>query len=798
MPAALPIALAGGLLVAGQPAFAQEAPMAQSPRPTAGDALPARDLRTYDIPAGPLGPALARFASETGVLLAATPELVQGRHSPGLRGTFTLQDALDGLLAHSGLTARRNARGEFALVAAERTQTLPAVTVTAGIHAPGPAREKVDQVGVSRLGMKVIDTPMTIRALTAATAGDQAAQTIADVVRNVPGVTSSTYSGTYSGLMSRGFWMSTTNANLRNGFRFAHLVEPGRHNVARYEVIKGPMSMEYGRVEPGGLLNIITRQPQAESLREITVSTGQRGTHDIGVDLAGAIDEDARIQYRLTGGSARDAYRNDAVEPRANELALALAWQATSATRVQVDYESVRRRQLTDPGVPVPTPGDIHSARPYVDKFYGDPMATFVGRMDLFTTRLDHRLNDAWSVSLGYSKNNVYRDPRQIRLDGVTGGLVGRTAYTFDAHHDIDTYLAEVKGDLQLAGMRHRIGLTVDIVNLASRYGSPSSFDDVAPIALASPRFTGAPAMSAPYDSTASDSARDRGIAVWDYVEVNRWLNVLAGLRHSWYRTVGYHENVESQPEQKDSQLDPTLALIVKPRPSVSVYGSFTRSSSPNDGTRTAVASFAPPSRARQFEIGTKAEWFDDRLRTSAAWFDLTKTNVPTRSTIDPRYQEITGEVRSRGWEFEVVGKLTDRWNIQAAYAITDSEITRDNTAANLGKSLAYTPKRAASLWTTYALDGLANGWTVGAGLFHAGAQYLDNANLARLPSHTVVDAMVTYAFRTTWPGARLQLNVRNVADRIHYLSADTSGADFIAVYPGLRRTVFTTLILPF
>jgi iron complex outermembrane receptor protein len=278
---------------------------------------------------------------------------------------------------------------------------------------------------------------------------------------------------------------------------------------------------------------------------------------------------------------------------------------------------------------------------------------------------------------------------------------------------------------------------------------------------------------------------------VQDYVAVTPWLNLLVGARYSEYK-----EFQPAVPDQKGDSLDPTVGVIVKPREHLSLYASLTRSSTPNVGTLTGPGQYADPSEAEQYEIGAKGEWFDRALRTSLAVYEITKTNVPT-AIAGSIYSELSGEVRARGWELEVVGQLTPAWSVSASWADTDAEITEDNNAAVVGNTLGNTPEHTGSLWTTYAFDGIAQGWTVGGGAFYTDSKFVANNNLVALPSHTIVDAMASYQFDARLHGARLQVNLRNVFDERAYDTGSSNNSGFINVFPVLPRTLSLSLTVP-
>jgi iron complex outermembrane recepter protein len=677
-----------------------------------------------------------------------------------------------------------------AVVSPDHAQTLPGVTVRAKQAGNDVSAVKADQASVTRSGASVLDTPQSVSVIPVQTTLDQAAQTVGDVVRNSAGTRPANYFGTYESVYARGFWMTTTSNYLRNGFRWVHLSQPAKRNIERYEIIKGPAGLDYGRVEPGALMNIVTKQPLEAAFREATVSVSEGRGWDVGMDLTGPVNDARTVLFRLNGGSNRQAFVSDAVNPRQDDIAGALTFKWSPDTRFDLDFEYTNRDQLIYPGLPVPNPRDANSANAVpLNNFYGEPAARFDGKHELFTARVAHQFSTLWQGTLAYSRNNTMRDVKQIRLNGVSGNTVNRAANPFRQEFDVTTWQAEVKGQVQLGSTRHRLTLTVDRSGY-ERDGSSNNVGTVAATTLVNPTPRGATFQ---YGPVTQSTLNDTGIALQDYIELSPRFNVLAGVRRSSYKEVN-----PGSPAQKGSSTDPTLALIYKPQPEVSVYGSYAKSFNPNSGTLTAPNVYAPASRGEQFEAGVKADWLGGRLRTTAALYEITKTNVPTTSATNPQFSDVTGEQRSRGLELEAAGQLTAAWNVLASLGQTNAKVTRDNVAANVGKTPSQTPKYTASFWNTLQLSGSATGWTVGGGVFYTGSKFVANNNLVSVPGYTTVDLMASYQFKTGLPGTKLQLNLRNLFDKRHYEGGGSNAAGFTNLYPGLGRTLSASLAVPF
>lgn len=771
-----------GLVGLSSPAHAQasEVPMTQ---------------RDYAISAGPLGEVLGTFAGSAGVVLSFDAALTAGKSSAGLRGRYSVEQGFAELLRGQALEAVRGEGGVLLLRVKPRASSEPtllsAVRVVGAQAAPG-AVVKIDEAAVTRSGASILDTPQTVNVVAAELAREQNAQTLGDVVRNVAGMRANSYFGANDEVNSRGFGLSNIASYLRDGFRFTNLLAMPRHHIARYEALKGPASMDYGRSEPGGLINIVTQRPQAEPVGEIHLGVGEYDAYDLGFDVGNALNEQKSLLYRLDGALTRQAFASEAVVPEQYGVAGALSYQLSPQTRIDLDAELSRREQLFYPGLPVPEPMDAKSADELpVGAFYGEgAVGDFGGEHRFLGTRVEHRFNSDWSLDAGYARNLTERTGDYVRISGLSddGLSVVRNAFSSVLKYYNNTAQLQLKGRLMLGGTTHRITTIADHSTWKVEY-TLGGGGTIGPISLARPQPTGV--QFEPLLPGGAIHNRTVGVSIQDYAELTPWLNLLLGARYSEFSEI----NTDA-PDQKGDSVDPTVGLVFKPREAISLYASLSRSSTPNVGTLVGPGAFADPSDAEQFEVGGKAEWFDGALRTSVALFELTKSNVPTPSD-NPLYSVLAGEVRSRGWELEVVGQLTARWSLLLNYARTDAEIRHDNIAANVGKTLSYAPKDSASLWSTYALSAYAPGWSVGGGVFHTGDRFVANDNLVSLPSNTITDLVAIRQFDARLRNARLQLNLRNVFDERYYDAGYAGAQGFTSVIPGLPRSFSLSVVVP-
>ena len=216
----------------------------------------------------------------------------------------------------------------------------------------------------------------------------------------------------------------------------------------------------------------------------------------------------------------------------------------------------------------------------------------------------------------------------------------------------------------------------------------------------------------------------------------------------------------------------------------MSLFGSYT------EGFNAPIFSSAPePQLADQYEAGIKTEFMDGRLSSTLTYFDLTKTNISTRTGI-PNVFDVNGEVQNQGVEVDLSGALTDHWRLIGTFSYIDSEITKDRDESgdlgNQGNRLVNVPRYMGSLWTAYEFGDL--GWpglTAGAGAFFVGQREGDNANTFQLPGYGRVDLALGYSRPIGPTKVSVQLNVENLLDKEYF--ASTFNRNNIA--PGAPRT---------
>ncbi|WP_096470619.1 TonB-dependent siderophore receptor [Burkholderia stabilis] len=786
---------------------------------TDADAAPAAQRasrRAFDIPAGPLEATLNRFGRDAGILLAFPAELTAGLTSGGVQGRFDVDGALDRLLAGTGLVALRQPGGGYTLTRASGSVAqpaaagaaaaaeLPAITVrTRALRAESYRAPK--EAGVLRSEIPLLDTAQAVNIVPAQVLRDQRPRNLDDALGNVSGITQgNTLAGTQDTIMKRGFGGNRDGSVMHNGMP---IVQGRSFNAAvdSVEVLKGPTSLLYGLMDPGGVVNVVSKQPQltrynAISLGASTFGHGKNGGSAT-FDSTGPVG-DSRLAYRLIVDQSNEQYWRNFGENRQTFVAPSLAWYGRD-TQVAVSYEYRQFHSPFDRGTALDprtnAPLDI-PARRRLD----EPFNNMDGESHLAQLSIDHQFNADWSAHLGYSYNRETYDANQLRTTGVDP-VKGTLSRSNDATHgslSTDSYgIAYVNGKVTLAGMRHDVQLGVDSEYrriyrkdmLRQAVKTPFSYID--PVyGLLSPSST----VSAS-DSDQTDTLHDTSVFLQDSIHLtDKWI-VSGGLRYITYNQVaGRGRPFKANTDLSGSKWLPRAGVVYKWTDSFSLYGSYSQSLKPSSSiapmTGYVIDGSTPPEEATAWEVGGKLD-LPGGMTGTLALFNIDKKNVlvsqfnDTTKLTDWR---TSGKARSRGVELDLTGRIGERVNVIASYAYIDAKTVEDPLYA--GNRLWNVARHTASLAAVYDVGTLIGGddLRIGAAARYVGARPGDSANSFTLPSYVLADAFATYDTRIGKQKLSFQLNVKNLFNRTYYPSS--ANRYFVAIGDARQVSLLTTL----
>jgi iron complex outermembrane receptor protein len=679
--------------------------------------------------------------------------------------------------------------------AASDAETLDSVEVVGS----RPSYQAPPSRTATKTDTPILRTPQNVQVVPRAVLEDQNALTLIDAVRNVAGAGADFgfNGGSLPLLIVRGFptvSMSAqgpvTSSYFFNGTKVQGL-PVAMSDIESVEVVKGPASVLYGRSEPGGLVNIVTRQPQAEAGFSASATGGSFGLGQGSVAVFGALDQDQHWQGRAAVSHDDNASNRDFVEDRLTAFSAALAWVPSDRTRLSFGLERSRQRYRNDYGIPAI--GDRPAAIDRDNQFNeGGPMSrqdNTVARIDLAQT-----LSERWSLNvhvLALDQDGAQYDLLPSTFFSGQAGLIatGRIdrLYNYEPQRDRRLYQlnADLVGTLSTGPVEHTLLIGADTYR--DRFDSKTtSFVPGPSIDIRNPVYGQVPALDLDTLALFDQEGRTHwtGVYVQDQIAFGNGLELIAGVRHdrssARFGAPGTRDN-----DQRFTT--PRLGAVWQFAPNQSVYAQFQEGISANNGRNLAGESL-DSEQSRLYEIGHKFQTNDGKLTSTIALYQLTKRNIANYvPDISGFFDTIAvGEARSRGLEWDMSGQLTDRIALIASYAYTQSEVTRDETY--LGKRLPNVPQHSGSVWARYAMG---EHWTFGGGVFVQGGRAGDQSNTFALPGYARVDAMAAYRFPLGAVKGQLQLNVNNLFDREYFTGSHQHVTDWNQ--PGAPRTVLAT-----
>ncbi len=657
------------------------------------------------------------------------------------------------------------------------------------IIATGQAEEDdyyVPDAGVTRTDTPIIDTPASVQVIPRQVFEDQNATNFSDALRSAAGVNQANSSrDTFTNVLIRGF--DSTATLLKNGIpeAFRNFTPPqDLTNVERLEVLSGPASITGGQIAPGGIINIVTKQPLSSPFYELSASYGSFNTYQGAFDFSGPLNSSKTLSYRLNASLFHsDTYYDlDDVELDRFSIAPVISWQIGEKTKLTFEGMYLNPRVLNGDGKPaIGTVLDNPNGEVPRERYLGEGEYDNSQRKILQAGYdLTHSFDRDWSIRHTFRYSELTRIDTGVYLDALQDDLrtlersAGRSDFTLN-NFQTTTYLT---GKFDTGNINHQILFGIDY--LYEEYFRNGEDREVSTIDLFNPVYSGVGEII-PGSSFRDASTLDGfGIYLQDQLQMfdDRLILVLGGRLDFVGSSSEEFGDEPVQTSQDNSAFSPKVGLLYKIADNVSIYGSFSRSFEQEIGNSFDNEIFEP-SRGTQYEIGVKGNWLDNRLSTTLALYDLTKSNVSTTDPENIDFSIQTGEQSSQGIELVTTGEILPGWNVIASYAYTDAKISKDNEFA-VGNRLDRVPENAASLWTTYTIPkGNLQGLGFGFGLFYVGEREGDLDNSFQLPDYLRTDAAVYYRRENL----NLAFNVNNLFD-IDYFEASDNDLNVYAADP--------------
>jgi iron complex outermembrane recepter protein len=634
----------------------------------------------------------------------------------------------------------------------------------------------------TRTDTPIRDIPQSIQVVPQQVLEDRKVRTLSESVETVSGVVSGiSFESAISGSrIIRGFGQSFTDGGstfFRNGSRDLDIrgLSP-IGTIEQVEVLKGPASVLFGAVEPGGIINTITKQPLSDPYYKLEFEAGNYGYYQPIVDLSGPLNSDKSVRYRFIAGYQGTGTEQPFVDRGLTTIAPTIAINLGDRTKLNLYYEYVQffsnplqtsAFRLSDGSL---TPRDFYAGYPNLSSY------------DFANHRFGYNFTHQFSDSLQL-RNNVavvlgtYKDERNYAVGLIDDRFAQIESFDYDYSKSNIFGQIDLLGKFRTGPLAHRLLMGFDF-NRFKQNALVFQNINIPDFDLLNPNydFVNTDRIA---DSRYQTIIQSYGVYVQDQIALSDRFKFLIGGRYDWiayedeFDDFGLFGDTIDRPVQNSGAFSPRLGFVYQPNKIVSLYASYSRSFVQTTGFNPNGEAFKP-TRGTQYEIGIKTDFLDGRLSATLAAYQITKTNVTTPDPDRPTFSIQVGKQRSRGVELDIAGEVTPGWRIIASYAYTNAEVTADN-AVPVGNRIDGVPEHQASLWTTYEIQkGSLKGLGFGLGLFYVGERQGDLDNTFQFSSYLRTDAALFYRRDRL----KTAINIRNLFNTDYVVGGFSVNAD--------------------
>lgn len=677
----------------------------------------------------------------------------------------------------------------------KKSTTLETVRVVgpSDVHAKGYVAPL--SASATKTATPLSDIPQSVTVVTHDLIADQNMQSMADVVRYVPGITMAQGEGNRDQPTIRGNTMSSDFFvdGMRDDIQFFRDL----YNIERVDAVTGASAMIFGRGSGGGVLNRVTKQPTWSTVRELTLQGGsfdnKRASVDVGQGITDALAARLNGMYE-NSGYYRDDFRLEryGINPTATYSTL-----GDHPLTVTASYEHFHDHRTADRGVPsfngLPFNADVST-------FFGDPDVSHAnatvdaGELTVARTAvsgLTIRNHTRWAA---YDK--IYQNVFPGSAVNAAGTQVNLTGYNNAARRHNLFNQTDLTYAAQTGSVTHTVLAGAELGRQVTNNFRNTAFFDNSATTFAAPVTDPTIAVPVTFRQSATDANNHNvvianSIYAQDQIGLSSWLQLVAGVRAQAFDLTYHNNRGDTTFTRADHLLSPKAGVVVKPADQLSLYSSYSISYLPSSGDQfsslTSITKSLEPEKFTNAEVGAKWQAFD-RLALTVAVYHLDRTNTKAPDPVDPTLVVQTGQTRSTGTELGLFGNVTSNWEIAGTYTNQSAKIASLTSSAVPGATVAIVPHTVASLWNKVEVT---RRFGLGLGASRQSDMYAAVDDKVTLRGYSRFDGA---AFFTVQQNVRAQVNVDNMFNRKYFLTADNDNN----ITPGGPRAVRVSLTTRF
>jgi iron complex outermembrane receptor protein len=650
-------------------------------------------------------------------------------------GTYTLSISMVGLQSiETKVNVLVNQGAEVTYTLRESSRQLEEVTVT--------ARRSSNEtpVAVGKIAIDPMDLPQSIAVVGQGVIRDQQAAKLSDVIRNVNGVyLSSTRGNSQETFSARGYGFSSSNM-FKNGARVNSGAMPEMSSLEKVEVLKGSAAILYGNVAPGGIINMVTKQPKFNFGGDVSIRAGSYDLYKPAFDVYGPVT--GGIAYRVNGTFESANSFRDVVHSEKYYVNPSLLFKLGKRTELLVQGDYLQHNFTPDFGIGTLNNTTISSLPR--STFLGTPWSYTHTRQSTASASIKHRFNDNWKLNFSASYQNYSRDYLSVeRIQADSNGTWARPLNRTNTNENYYVSQLDLNGSFKTGPINHTLLAGVDADRYFTTnytYNQPPIYDTIN--ILDPSKYT--PRTDIPVTSRVrriNTPINRVGAYVQDLVSLTDKLKLLAGVRFSYQNALPLDSlnllngATARGVSRTDQAVSPRLGLVYRPAANTSFFASYSNSFTVNTGTDIYFNTLAP-SLIDQFEIGIKKDFFNGRLSSNVTAYRIKNNNLAQTARFaanglpnnNTAIKELTGETTSDGIELDITGHPITGLDIVAGYSYNYMRYTKTaNTKGNYveGERLVNSPAHTANASAFYQVkNGSLKGLKIGATAFYTGDRF--------------------------------------------------------------------------
>jgi iron complex outermembrane receptor protein len=623
-------------------------------------------------------------------------------------------------------------------------------------------------------GDAIKDIPQSVAVIDQEVLAISPVTTVGDVIRFIPtamrnGSTLNSFGDTY---LVRGFNTSQTINGL--GFnRVSHARDIA--NVDHIEVLKGPSAVLYGQMEPGAVINVVTKQALDEFKADVGVELGSYNNQRYTADITGPITDSIRGRLNIAYQDSESFI--DFWDLEHVFIAPNLSIDITEKTNLVIEGTYSKNNW-----------GSFQNGRPAEGAFLPNPNGKYPQSFNPdeenigFTHRnsadinfrLTHEIADDLLFRASYTRTRNDADFKEVFVAGLEDDFrtIDRAYFVGkDAYENDNSFLVDLTGKVTTGSFVHKFIAGINYRDSDS--ARPARFVFVDQLDMYNPVYGQISSVDPVLPQSYADFKTTEAF-IQDRIAITDKFNVSLGARYTDARQDTRFisiADVESLDKLDETNWTTQIGLLYDFSKSFSIYANRSESFVPQFGTSSGGSPF-PAEESTQYEIGTRFDVGDSGLQANAAIFIINKDNLVTSDPQNPGFNATLGEVESKGFESSIGGHIAPNWLLNVAYGFTDTEILQ-NFDGLKGNSLRNVPKNTISLQTRYDITaGLLKGLGLGGTVEYVENRYGDDENSFKLPGYTRIDLGAYYSLndKTT-----IDVLLNNITDEDIYVEGYTT-----------------------